>query len=130
MNSNKKLSEELIDLTERFDQNLRIIQSLLEFTNGESTLKERFKDLLTPEEAIQERYKLIKENFRINTRRMEIFEKIKKLNLELSDELDSDGIKKNSKIIIEEKNFLNEWKFTYRLKDDPLMLEIIEKLMH
>lgn len=121
----QNLQEELRRLTERFNENMKRISLLLEYTKGKNT-PDDFRVSENIQKAITERLELIKENFQINWDRVEILRKLK-MNQDkyCTDQSIPDTWEKRT---ICNRDFFEKWRNDYARKEDFLMVEIIDIL--
>jgi hypothetical protein len=116
------LQTELMELSEKFEQNMQVIEILFRYCNDELDFNEKFPPIMTCREAHQERLRLINENFEINNRRIEIYKSMQDSQIEFECHV-SDERKKEPKF-----EFLKRWVQQYAKEGDVLMVEILDIL--
>lgn len=122
----KYLQNELLTLTNRFNENMKRISSLLTYSKQKNQSSVGVQELENADKAISERLKLIEENFKINWQRVDILRKLKKIQNRIHPE-DSFDIPAEKKSICTQE-FFDNWKQEYESKGDFLMVEIIDIL--
>lgn len=122
----KNLQNELNRLTERFNENMKRISLLLDFTKGKDVESSDLRQMISLDKAISERLELIKENFQINWDRVDILRKLKSSQEEYCTNPNIPESKDKKTICC--PDFFENWRLDYLEKGDFLMVEIIDIL--